>query len=370
MKKKDYLLMNKDKLVEKVELPGICADVCGKRPYGYSNIWEWIRKRKQMYCVRNAKQFLRELGLESTEQFIEQTHLVSLSDSFWVKSDDSSLTWSDVSPFRNNYSKRIGTYALEGFDIGETGEKTYSPVIGTSGSFPHTWKIEDGRIKFIKAGSKYTLGGGNSGREPFSEYYAYIISKFLGFKCVAYELAEHTRHDGRVDIVTKCDCYTTEQVGAVSAYELGLSSYESVLGYCSSHSKESLSSALDMLFLDSLLMNTDRHFGNIEFLVDNDSLKVLGLAPICDNNRSMLPMYIEGYDNLSETIEELYAYDGKTFDELYRLVLKYRSYKTELFKLRELRLLAPETVGIKEERLKFLNNFLQLRVEHLLSLEG
>ncbi len=73
MKKKVYMLMNKDKLVEKVELPGICADFYGKRPYGYSNIWEWIRKRKQMYCVRDAKQFLRELGLESTEQLMGST---------------------------------------------------------------------------------------------------------------------------------------------------------------------------------------------------------------------------------------------------------------------------------------------------------
>ena len=120
-----------------------------------------------------------------------------------------------------------------------------------------------------------------------------------------------------------------------------------------------------MFFLNCLLLNTDRHFSNIEFFMDNDSLKVIGMAPIFDNNYSFLPRFIEGYDVFNR--EEYVARDGRTFDELYKLVKKNKSFNKELIKLKKLKLDRPDKVEIKDERLKFLNWLLQLQVDYLLS---
>ena len=43
-----------------------------------------------------------------------------------------------------------------------------------------------------------------------------------------------------------------------------------------------------MCILDALILNTDRHSGNFGVLYDNDTMKVQRMAPVFDNNRSLL----------------------------------------------------------------------------------
>lgn len=241
-----------------------------------------------------------------------------------------------MSPFRNDYSRVISTYALEGVKLDINEKKYFFPVIGTDGLFPHTWKYSKDNILFIKAGSKYTLGGSNSGREPYSEYYASIVSRYLGFNSVVYEIRNHIRSDKRVDVVTECDCFTNEKVGSVTAFALGLATYEDVIGYCKNLSNNAYITVLNMLFLDCLLLNTDRHFSNIEFLMDNETLSIIDIAPVFDNNYSFLPRFIEGCDSFER--EDYFARDGRSFEDLYMLVKQHRSFNKELVRLKKLKL--------------------------------
>lgn len=363
-----YYLMNKDRIVAEFNINTGSLRKWGKLPYGFSNILDWVKSRYKFSCARNVEEFFNSLGIVSTEDFIYITHCTSLSDTFWVKKKNSSLYWKDVSPFRNDYSYVISMYALEGENIGMGNRNYFSPVVSTDGSFPHTWKYNNGNIVFIKAGSKYTLGGSNSGREPYSEYYASKVCEYLGFNHVKYDIKHHIRRDGRVDCVTKCPCYTTEEVGSVPAFRLGLDTYEKVLDYCEKLGGSSLKTCLDMLFLDCLLLDTDRHFSNIEFLVNNDTQEVLSIAPIFDNNYALLPRFIEGFDTFDR--DDYRARDGRTFEDLYKLVTSYKSYKSELISLKKFKFVAPEDVTMSDYRLKFLNDFLKEQVDYLLSLEG
>ena len=167
-----------------------------------------------------------------------------------------------------------------------------------------------------------------------------------------------------MDVVTECNCFTTENIGTVTAHDLKLESYEKVLEYCRELSPNAVKTFVDMLFLDCLLLNTDRHFSNIEFFVNNDTLKVLDIAPIFDNNYALLPRFIEGYDTFKR--DEYTVRDNRTFQELYDLVKKNRDYTGELIRLKNLKLTEPEGVEISAERLGFLNSFLQMQVKYLL----
>jgi hypothetical protein len=357
-----YYLMNKDNKVLKFTMQLGIVEVYGVTPYGFNTIENWISNRKKFSCAHNVKEFFNSIGIYTDEDFIYVTHCVSLNDSFWICSEKENIKWNSVSPFRHSYSKLISTYALDGIDIGLRDKNYFSPVISTDGSFPHTWEFRgQNNIVFIKAGSKYTLGGSNSGREPFSEYYASQIGKFLNFNCVDYSIRNHKRHDNRIDIVTECKCFTTEEVGATSASNLGLTTYESVIDYCKNLNKQSYDTIINMLFLDCLTLNTDRHFGNISFLVDNATQRVISIAPIFDNNYSLLPRFIEGYDKFDRS--EYIARDNRTFEDLYKLVLKHKDFSYELKKLKGFRFNKPETV---DRRLAFLNNFLQKQVDYLL----
>lgn len=348
-----YELLNKDSLI--VVFDTELREVYGTLPLDFINIFDWLQTRTTFTCARNVKEFLKSIGISGLSDMIYVTHCVSLRDTFWVRAEGQNLTWSNVNPFTNDYSRVISQYALDG--VSKCRSRNYfSPDISTYGSFPHTWKRRNRELYFIKGSSKYTIGGSNSGREPISEYYACQIAKFLGIDCVDYTLREHKRVDGRIDLVTECKCYTSEQRGAVSASALGLNTYEKVLSY--------RKNVADMLFLDCLLLNTDRHFGNIEFFVDNNTLRVGNLVPVFDNNYSFLPRFLEGYDTFNRS--DYMARDGRSFEDLYGLILRYKSFESYLLRLRKFKFRRKK--GVTETRLKFMKDFLNMQIKYLLRL--
>ena len=121
-----------------------------------------------------------------------------------------------------------------------------------------------------------------------------------------------------------------------------------------------------MLFLDCVLLNTDRHFSNIEFLFNNDTLKILRIAPIFDNNGALLPRFIEGYDEFVR--EDYIARDGETFEEVFSLISNYKNFTKLLIRLKSFKFVNNRQCSVSEERLKFLNDFLQMQVFYYLSL--
>ena len=362
-----HLLMNKDIIVAKLDITSnhTNKEYNQKLPYGYEDIISWLKKRRKFLCTRDAKEFFKSIGIVTDEDFIEVTHCISLSDSFWIKRIDSELKWKDVSPWCNDYSRIISSYALDGIII-DSDKNYFSPVIGTSGSFPHTWKYNNGSITFVKAGSKYTLGGINSGREPFSEYYASVIARSLGLDCVTYSIRNHTRADGRLDVVTECPIYTSESIGSISACDLGLNSYEDIINFAKCKIPNCYLKVINMLFLDCLLLNTDRHYGNIEFLIDNSTLEIIDIAPIFDNNYSLLPRFIEEMEEFNR--EDYRARDGRRFEDLYKMISKYKDFKPLLLRAKEITLKHPKSVSLSDSRLKFLNNLLQKQIDYLLRL--
>lgn len=370
---KIYLLMNKDTPVCKFKDYTKISSTTGKFPYDFIDLKSWIDIRSKFSCAHNVKEFFKRIGINTAEDFIDIFHCVSLSDTFWLKEYSSKLRWKDVSPFNRDYSSLISNYALEGKipDVVDKTKNYFSPDVATGGSFPHTWKrSKNGTIWFIKGSSKFTLGGRNSGQEPISEYYASKICDILGMNHISYGLRIHKRIDGNKDYITYCKCYTSESTGSVPASSLGLLSYKDVLLYSKSLSESAFNTATDMFFLDCLLLNADRHFNNIEFFMDNDTLQIKDIVPIYDNNYSLLPRFLEGVDVFSRN-EYNFTRDGNTtFEDLFNLILKYNRKRciSLLSKSAKIQLKQPDNCSIPEERLSFLNNFIKIQVNWLQSL--
>lgn len=367
----EYLLMNRDKAIGEFGLYTGNLNVYENevRPYNLDSINLWINERLMISCARDTHMFFRELGVVGKRALVENSHCVSLHDNFWIKEKESGLTWKYVSPWRKEeYSERINRYALEDNLLKIEEDSLYSPVIGEEGSFPHMVEKRGSGVYFIKASSKYTLGGVNCGNEPYSEYFASKVCEYLKFDSIKYDIKEHLRNDKKVDIITSCKYFTNEDIGSIPSSSLGLRTYEGLIEYCKELSDKALKKCLDMLFLDCLLMSVDRHFNNVKFLIDNKTLKVLDMAPIFDNNCSLLPWFMPEYDKFVR--DSYVARDGKSFEELYKLILKYKSYKVELDKLEKgFKFSASKKASISKERLKFLNDFLNEQVRYWLDFE-
>lgn len=100
-----YALMNKNKVVaicEEKEAYGeysysIVERIDEYLPYGFTTLNEWIDDRQIAKHRASIKQLMRELGIDDRHGFIDMVRCVSLTDTFWMKREDSSLAWEDVS---------------------------------------------------------------------------------------------------------------------------------------------------------------------------------------------------------------------------------------------------------------------------------
>lgn len=296
-----FLLMNKDDIVLKfnyVEESPISyyyeevTENIAPLPIGYNDIESWLLGRKAPSHRKHISELCDRFNCNTTLGYIMFTHAVSLNDSFWVKEVSDNISWIDVSPYDNRFSDIIARCAFTGeYSMGVLGVPT--PEFSTDGSYPKCWRKEDDGIYLYKSGSETY-----NNVEPVKECLSSLIYSKLCNSSVSYELSSLYNITS-----SKCKLFTSDDVGLVSAAKVlnkGKASIEELLKLCSSVSSED--EFIRMLIADSVVMNTDRHLGNIGFLVSNKSQTVLGLSPIFDFNRTLIP----------ELSEELY-YDKSQF---------------------------------------------------------
>ena len=281
-----YLLMNKD-------IPLRCfscrRDEFGEtfcetaelyaapQPFGCADLTDWLRRRQAPKHRKHLEELLIRYGCEHLEGFLQVTHALSLNDTFWVKEESSSLAWNEVSLYRNDFDELVSLAAFDGQFSGTTLSST-SPEFGTDGLFAKCWVREPAGIFLYKGGSAtFEI-------EPVSEFLAAQPAEALRLTHVAYDLAFY--HD---KLISKCALFTDEKHGLVKAYDVlpsGDRSLGSMLRYFTRIGSEDMFRR--MCVLDALILNTDRHLGNFGVLVDNDSMDILRMAPVFDNNRSLL----------------------------------------------------------------------------------
>lgn len=297
--------------------------IIGKLPIGFTTMENFVNSRNVLLNRKYAASMMQVLGLTTPADFIDCTNCVSLFDSYWVKRADSSLKWENVSLYRmqNEFSEYLTHFTMSAEIAGEK-KPHLSPEYHTNGSFDRCWMKQDGQIYLIKAGSNGFI---NAGLEPFSEVYVNQLEQALGIAdYVKYELQHFKRRVPKTtkivkEIVTRCDIVTNEDVGMIDALTLGITNYEDFVKACDE--MEQKEKAVDMLLLDCLTVNTDRHMQNISFLTNNNTGEIIGPAPIYDNNMALLPRYMPEYDNIYEYSKDLLTAMDTTFDELFQLCL-------------------------------------------------
>ena len=288
------------------------------------DINEWLKGRLVLSHRRDILKQLEFIGIVKIFDIISITNCISLNDTYWVKQVGSKINWDRVSPYRNPLNSAIADYAI-GSGRSFNGKKiSSSPDFSTGGSFPKCWKRVNGVIYLYKTGSS---GFSNSGMEPYSEIYASKLMEKLDIPHITYELVNYKNR-----LATRCPCMCSEKIGLYQVGDLTVirEGYEDLVkqGFVS---PEYLS---EMLLVDYLSLNTDRHLGNIGILVDNDSQVLLKGSPIYDNNMSFVPYFVpDNSKKLSQSLEEyiigadsngdiLRASDGSTFEDIFRLSLK------------------------------------------------
>ena len=273
----------------------------GNLPNFIVDFEKWIRNRTTIIGRKNYQNLLDAYGIYDRESFMLISRCISLNDTLWVNCVEKSITWNKINPYTNPLNK-IATELALGAEIIGVVVATPSPELGTNGSFAKCWKHIDGKTKLVKKGTiKASINQDICDNEPFSEYYTYKIAKMLNISSIAEvtigncgktKCLSNGNEIEIPDIASYSTCFTSEAVGFIPISDIPYiddENMDEVLSFTRKFGYESELIFREMLFLDALTFNVDRHNGNYGFLFDNKTFKILKTAPIFDNNLSLTP---------------------------------------------------------------------------------
>lgn len=255
-------------------------------PFGFEatpkGIEAWVRHRTIPKNRAFASTFLARNGLSSNRPLgtLVLSRGLSLTDCYWVVEADDDTPFSKANLYDNPISRLLAEVAFTGYGSYQRSSFASSPEFTTNGMLPKCWRRLHGGIYLYKGG---TAGAANAGFEPFSEYYAADAARAFGADAVDYEL-----HVWKGLLCSSCRLFTSKERSFVPAANVVASGgFEAVVERCDSLGGAYRESLSDMVALDALICNTDRHLNNFGFLADNEANALSGPAPLFDHGNSL-----------------------------------------------------------------------------------
>lgn len=328
-----------------------------------TGILKWLQKRVIPKNRAFVDEILKSLGLSinNTKGIIDICKGLSLNDSYWVVPQEFDGTFEEYNLYDNRFSEVLSLVAYTG--VGASNRAfTTSPELTTQGMLRKAWRfIEDDGIYLYKGG---TEGAANTGKEPYSEYYAYQIAKAMGLNAVAYDL-----ENWKGILASKCKLFTDIDTAFVSigriVKECGI---KACLDYYKSISDEAYEELCSMLVFDAVIYNEDRHFGNFGILRDNHTGKIIGPAPIFDNGLSLFNFAMsKDFEKLSEYAKTRTTPYGVSFESICMEVMG-KKQAAQLRKLLGFKFERHPSINLPEERLQAIEKHIEARAIELLSL--
>lgn len=239
--------------------------------------------RSGFHHALEALQIQKKLQL-SASTLMMKCFALSLSDQYWLNPAEQPLEWRKVNFYHNDFSEDVGNILF-----GQIPERDsidlVSPCNTSDGWLKKKWKILNGQRVLVKGGS------GMAQQEPFNEAAASLLCRKLGIPHVEYSLLFEGSQPYSV-----CTNMTTDRQDFVSGYYIfsafprgdGVSAYAHFLNCCEKLGIPDVTEQLQqMMILDYLICNQDRHFGNFGAIRDAVTLdgwalhQFLTAAPAC-----------------------------------------------------------------------------------------
>lgn len=263
------------------------------------SISRWLRHRTIPKNRAYVHSFLSKCGLNLNRpmSILSVSKGLSLNDCYWVVEEGFEGSFAEYNLYDNRFSRVLGLIAFTGYGSSVRTSLASCPEFTTNGMLPKCWRRESGSIKLYKGG---TCGASNTGNEPYSEYYAAQIAEILDINAIGYGLSKW-----QGELCSTCELFTSKDYSFIPVGRLVTKGgMKAVREYYVSLGEEFVSALDDMLVLDAVICNVDRHFGNFGFLVDNRTNKIAAPAPLFDHGNSLFNL--AGRDTLSS---------GKALDE-------------------------------------------------------
>ncbi|MGN0153713.1 MAG: hypothetical protein ACI4A3_04635 [Lachnospiraceae bacterium] len=293
---------------------------------------QWLDNREIPVNRDNKEKYLKR---SSSRKFMLDNHACSLNDCYWLMNVDEQLTWNDI--------KLYNLYGIEGIVDIERGEY-YSGVNSTLGGqlekFWYTEKDKNGsHLKLCKKEK-------NTNIIIVREIIASQIYRRLNL--LPYCNYEFVYNSSGEVVGCSCDVFTSEDIELITAYDLleeinctqADDVYEKIIERAVYYgaNKQVTRNYLDVqTIVDFIITNRDRHQGNIAFLRDSETLKLIGPAPVFDSGSSRHLEREKPETVLNTTVNGLYRTEMECIEHVLDLsvvdlnkLLDYKEYRDYL----------------------------------------
>ena len=250
-------------------------------------LYAWWTDRSIPASRSGVREAMETLQITDTKMLLIRCYGLSLSDQYWIRPENSELTWEKINFFENDFSGDIGD-VLFGADKKPDLLNFSSPDNTSDGNMKKRWKIIDDKRCLVK-------GGSNPYRQqPFNEVIASGIMQRLNISHVPYTV---TWNKGAPYSV--CEDFISENTELVPAWRIiqtrkqpnNKSMYQHFIDCADALGIPNVKDFLDqMIVLDYIIANEDRHLNNFGAIRNAETLEWLGMAPIYDSGSSL------GYD--------------------------------------------------------------------------
>lgn len=228
-------------------------------------------------------------------EYFKDSNGFNLTDHYWIKSENSDMTWSKGNFLQNNFNEDIGKYLVTENTSSLSNMKSNTPDLFSNGDQDKRWVIVKNERRLLKYGSPPYY------EQPFNEMLATEICRRLEIPHVSYSFV--VKGYENPIIYSSCSCFideNTEYIPAgfiqyVQKKEKGTSEYQHILNCCKALGMENIEEIknriTEMNIIDYITANTDRHYGNFGFIRDVNTLEWKGFAPIFDTGNAMFYDY-------------------------------------------------------------------------------
>lgn len=252
-----------------------------------SNFYFWCASRILASNRQHKDVILKSFKLTSKKsaQIALLCHCLSLTDVYWVRTYNESITFQGINLYDNHSENSLIDASLLGKQITLPSLKGAIKDLSTDGRFPKAW-----------SGNKL-LKGGNP---------VVIRNEILASKiCQCFQCNQVFYEEGRYkgEVISISNIFTSKEYSVISKKAFDI--------YAVNHDIDPMEYILSldsysyymMNILDYLIGNTDRHWGNWGFLIDNQTNTPISLHPLMNFNQSFTAYdSIEGANCLTTPI--------------------------------------------------------------------
>ncbi len=231
----------------------------------------WLASRAIDSHRRNSRLLKRALRLRTADDAAISLAVngATITDRYWFQRQGESLSYDEICFKENDFSE----LALRGDPDSFSNKPSRTPELTNIGSFEKCWKLLNGDWWMYKSGN---------GREYFSELFICRLGEKLGFPMAYYEM------DGqyiRTRDFTEAGAVTFEPMSSLTGED---DDYSTCFQQLQEISPNIAKQYLQLIWMDSICFNMDRHTGNFGLLRDVETGKILSLAPNYDNNIALI----------------------------------------------------------------------------------